>query len=130
GVFTMAGLARTSPNAGIDNLRPQTLGRLVSQARLQVGKRTDGKNRYELIDAVAGRGFERLPRPSAGDLFFDMEGDPPIRGGLEYLFGFAHLEADRLRFSPFWGHDRAAEKAAFEAAVDFIAGRLTAFPDA
>ena len=36
---------------------------------------------------AAGLGFERLPAPSPGDLFFDMEGDPLVSGGLEYLFG-------------------------------------------
>ena len=34
-----------------------------------------------------GRGFCRLPQPSRGDVFFDMEGDPLLDGGLEYLFG-------------------------------------------
>src|SRR5205085_9427418 len=67
---------------------------------------------------------------SAGDLFFDMEGDPLLDGGLEYLFGFAFLEPAQPTFRLFWGHDRVAEKAAFEAAMDFIAERLAAFPDA
>ena len=40
---------------------------------------------------VEGAGFALLPPPSAGDLFFDIEGDPFVEeggaDGLEYLFG-------------------------------------------
>jgi hypothetical protein len=71
------------PRARIANLQPDTLERLSGQARLQAAKRADGKNRYELLDMAAGKGFGRLPRPSKGDLFFDMEDDPLFEGGLE-----------------------------------------------
>ncbi|TLY88032.1 MAG: TM0106 family RecB-like putative nuclease [Gammaproteobacteria bacterium] len=130
GVTTMAQLAALPPATPIASLQPDTLERLRAQARLQDGKRRDGQNRHELLPAVDGKGFARLPRPSAGDLFFDMEGDPLLDGGLEYLFGFAFLEPAQPTFRLFWGHDRVAEKAAFEAAMDFIAERLAAFPDA
>src|SRR2546421_33822 len=130
GVTTMAQLAALPPATPIASLQPDTLERLRAQARLQDGKRRDGRPRPELLPAVAGKGFARLPRPSAGDLFFDMEGDPLLDGGLEYLFGFAFLEPAQPTFRLFWGHDRAAEKAAFEAAMDFIAERLAADSDA
>ena len=132
GVRTMAALAELLPGARIAGLQSETLSRIRGQARLQVAKRTDGANRYELLDAVSGRGFARLPRPSAGDLFFDMEGDPLFEGGLEYLFGFVNEEAatGQPQFTAFWGHDRAGEKQAFEQAVDFITARLSAAPDA
>src|SRR2546421_1270324 len=130
GVTTMAQLAALPPAAPIAGLQPDTLERLRAQARLQDGKRRDGRNRPQLLPAVDGKGFARLPRPSAGDLFFDMEGDPLLEGGLEYLFGFAFLEPAQPTFRLFWGHDHAAEKAAFEAAMDFIAERLAADSDA
>ena len=130
GVRTMAALAELLPGARIPGLQSETLSRLRGQARLQVAKRTDGANRYELLDAVSGRGFTRLPRPSAGDLFFDMEGDPLFEGGLEYLFGFVHGDGQQAQFTARWGHDRAGEKRAFEQGVDFMIGRLADYPDA
>ena len=73
------------------------------------------------------RGFELLPPPSAGDLFFDIEGDPfwePGRG-LEYLWGFV----DTARaFTPFWAHDRAQERRAVEGVIDLIRERRAADP--
>ena len=129
GVTTMAQLAGL-PDARIAGVQPQTLAKLRTQARLQNNKRQDGENRYEFLPPAEGKGFARLPRSDAGDLFFDMEGDPLIEGGLEYLFGFAYLKEGQPTFTPFWGHDRVAEKAAFEAAMDFVAQRLKAHPKA
>ena len=74
-------------------------------------------------------GFSLLPAPAPGDVFFDMEGDPlyePGRG-LEYLFG-CWLPDDEPNFRAFWGCDRAAEKTAFEAFVDFIVERRRHYP--
>jgi uncharacterized protein len=51
-------------------------------------------------------------------------------GGLEYLFGLVSRESPEIRFTPFWAHNRAEEKQAFEVAVDFIVARLAAHPGA
>ena len=130
GVKTMTELSKIAPDIRIPNLQPETLNKLRSQACLQVKKRTTGENRFELLTAPPGKGFARLPRPSPGDLFFDMEGDPLFDGGLAYLFGFVHQEFGKPQFSAFWGHDRDGEKVAFEQAVDFITKRLQEFPNA
>jgi uncharacterized protein len=130
GVSTAAALAALTPESRIPALRPALIQRLATQARLQLGKRRDGKNRVEPLEPVRGKGFARLPQPSGGDLFFDMEGDPLVSGGLEYLFGFVHAAAGSEVFVPFWGHSRAAERQAFEKAVDFITKQLGAFPQA
>jgi predicted RecB family nuclease len=129
GIATMGALAAV-PQARIPNLSPAIFERLQRQARLQVGKREDGKNRVELLAAVPGKGFARLPKPNLGDLFFDMEGDPLISDGLEYLFGFVHINKGKEQFTSFWGHTRVDEKHAFEQAMDFISGQLKKFPDA
>jgi uncharacterized protein len=71
------------------NLRPDVFVRLRRQAELQHQARITGEHVFELLPLVEGRGLEQLPRPSEGDVFFDIEGDPfyePGRG-LEYLFG-------------------------------------------
>lgn len=130
GVHSMGALAALAPDSRIPTLQPETSLRLASQARLQVAKRTDGKDRCDILDFAVGRGFARLPRPNEGDIFFDIEGDPLFEGGLEYLFGFVIKDGGDTRFKPLWGHDRIGEKRAFEETVDFVTARLRMFPDA
>jgi uncharacterized protein len=130
GVSTMAALASLTAGSSIPGLRPALLQRLAAQARLQVAKRADGKNRVEPLNPLQGKGFARLPAPDPGDLFFDMEGDPLVGGGLEYLFGFMQGVEGREVFVPFWGHTRAEERWAFEQAVDFMTRQLAACPHA
>lgn len=81
GVTTMA--ARTEPVRG---MAAETLARLVTQAGLQVGRATGGPA-FVRRPAVIGKGFDLLPAPDAGDLFYDIEGDPMVEGRLEYLHG-------------------------------------------
>lgn len=132
GVTTMTALAALPRDTKIPSLHAETYGRLRSQAALQVSRRADGENQYELLRRLPGKGFNRLPKPIDGDLFFDMEGDPLFGdGGLEYLFGFAHKDPDgEVRFTALWAHDRVEEKAAFERAVDLIVARLSQYPRA
>lgn len=130
GVTTVRALAGLADDAAVPRLDRAVLERLRSQARLQVHKRDTGKDAVELLPAVEGRGFHRMPPPDPGDLFFDMEGDPLVGDGLEYLFGFHFLEAGTPVFRPFWAHDPAGEKAAFEAVMDFLAAHLAAHPAA
>ncbi|MGB9378024.1 MAG: TM0106 family RecB-like putative nuclease [Mycobacteriales bacterium] len=90
--------------------------RLAAQARLQLAERETGHQTHELLPAEPRRGLSRLPEPSQGDLFFDMEGDPFVGDcGLEYLFGCTDVSGG---YSALWAHDSAAEKAAFETFVD------------
>jgi uncharacterized protein len=131
-VGNMRDLAALPDATKIARVQDTTLERIRAQARLQVAKRDGGPDTVELLPLVAERGFARLPRPSDGDLFFDMEGNPLHEGGtLEYLFGFNHLDGDgRQAFTPFWAHDRAGEKRAFQDAIDFVVARLARHPDA
>jgi uncharacterized protein len=46
------------------------------QARLQVEGREADVGIYELLPIESGFGLTRLPEPSEGDVFFDLEGDP------------------------------------------------------
>src|SRR5690606_1113831 len=103
-----------------------------AQAALQHAARADGQRRIERlpIDPDARRGFHWLPAPDAGDLYFDMEGDPLEDGGLEYLFGVGDRPGGRFDFRAFWAHDRTAERAAFEAFVDLVVARRRERPGA
>ena len=69
-------------------IRAETLEKLREQAA-PAGARTRGRASrcYELLEPEGRAGFARLPEPSPGDLFFDIEGDPFFEGGLEYLWG-------------------------------------------
>lgn len=80
------------------------------------------------LDPEQRRGFYRLPKPDPGDLFFDMESDPLESGGLEYLFGVYYYDKGATRYRCFWAHDRAAERGAFEAFMDFVDERMRIFP--
>jgi predicted RecB family nuclease len=133
GVTTLRGLADLPAGSSVPKLQPETLERLHDQARLQLGKRTTGTNAVETLPPEARRGFNRLPEPDPGDLFFDMEGDPVYspEGSLEYLFGFHFLDDNgEETFRAFWAHDRESEKTAFEGALDFIVERMRRFPKA
>lgn len=132
GVITLAALATLAPDTTIPRINPDTQARLANQARLQHQARQTGQRHVEQLPAVAGelRGFGRMPRPDAGDLFFDMEGDPLEDGGLEYLFGLYYFDNGEPSFKPFWAHSRAEEKRAFEAFMDFVTDWLQTHPHA
>ena len=77
-----------------------------------------------------GKGLLRLPEPAAGDLFFDMEGDPLVEGGLEYLFGVYREQGGVGQFRAFWAHDRDQEREATGRVLSFLREHLTAHPAA
>jgi predicted RecB family nuclease len=132
GVPTRRMLAVLDRSATVPDLNTRTLARLREQARIQVEGEDAHELRYELIEPVPdepGRGLALLPEPSPLDLFFDIEADPWIEnGGLEYLLGLVEIVDGSPVYRPLWGHDRAAEKAAFEAFVDLVMERLVRDP--
>ncbi len=134
GVTTMAALAQW--DGEVKGISAPTLAKLKRQAGLQCHPiDAAGRLRIERLPARADKptGLQLLPEASSGDLYFDMEGFPHEPGGLEYLFGVGYLEdgdSARFRFKPFWAHDRAQEKLAFEAFMDFVEQRLARYPTA
>ncbi|EHK64905.1 hypothetical protein KYC_17583 [Achromobacter arsenitoxydans SY8] len=134
GIRTLAQLGALPPGAPVARLEPAILERLRSQAALQLRARTEGGRFCDLVAKDPGdpnlRGLERMPEPDPGDMFFDMEGDPLEEGGLEYLFGLYVIDDGQERFIPFWAHNRAEEKRAFEDFIDYVVARLRRHPDA
>jgi predicted RecB family nuclease len=130
GIATMTELAKTTVDVEPPGrMSVNTFRSLRAQAVLQHrGAQADGAPRYELLDAwEVGRGLCVLPRPSPGDLFFDMEGDGLARDvPLEYLFGAVDMHG---LYHAWWGHDEAGELRAFEQFVDFAIDRLDRHPD-
>src|SRR5713101_3391594 len=105
--------------------------KVQKQARVQVEGRTEKKLKHEPILPVAeGMGFCRLPEPSVGDMFVDLEGDPFVgENGLQYLFGFAVLDVPgELKYEKRWAFNREEEKKGIEWLVDEIMRRREANP--
>ncbi|MCC5956239.1 MAG: TM0106 family RecB-like putative nuclease [Natronohydrobacter sp.] len=123
GITTMEALAVHA--APIRGMAAPTLDKLRAQARLQHARKS-GPPAYELRPHVPGKGFDLLPQPQPGDLFYDIEGDPHYEGGLEYLHGVWFDD----QFRAFWAHDHAEEAQALAALLAFFRDRLDAFPKA
>src|SRR5467141_2120402 len=101
------------------------------QARVQVEGRKKKQPVHEPILPVAeGMGFCRLPEPSVGDMFVDLEGDPFVEErGLQYLFGFAVRNANgEFSYGKRWALNREEEKKGFEWLVGEIMRRRAANP--
>ena len=118
GIGTTKQLALMNPDFHVSGLDPDVKFRLRSQAALQLHRSETATDTYELIEASPGRGFERLPKPARGDLFFDIEGDPLTSGGLEYLFGVITYGDQGEIFKSWWAHDHAQEKQTFRDFMD------------
>ena len=111
------------PERGATN----SYARIREQARLQVESRATAKPKFEALPVAAGLGLTRLPEPSAGDVFLDLEGDPFVgESGLEFLFGYL-LAGDDYRGE--WAFTREDEKRVFEHFVDLIMQRWASHPD-
>jgi predicted RecB family nuclease len=103
--------------------------RLREQARVQVMSREAARPIYEILPVISNQGLTRLPAPSRGDIFFDLESDP-FAGldGREYLFGYIGTSTE----SPYvahWALTPANERSVFESFVNTVMATWTAYPD-
>lgn len=130
GIQTVSALSDLADNTLVEEINPQVLKRLKAQARLQIYKQHTGKEKYEILMPISGKGFERLPLPDEGDLFFDMEGDPLYPQGLEYLFGIYFQKDNKWVFRAFWAHDHQEEENKFKCFMSFLTKHLEHFPNA
>ena len=145
GVSTRRGLAGLVELPTGSRASEEALTGARQQARLQVTSEDDGRIAYELLEPdrdpygaiVPNRGLLALPEPSAGDLYFDIEGaryysEDNQEFGLQYLFGIvdtADLDEQGLpRYTQLWAYDREGEKRAFEELIDFIIERRRRHP--
>jgi uncharacterized protein len=109
----------------------QTYERIREQARVQIEARERGQPVYEPLEPEPGYGFARLPEPSPGDVFLDLEGDPFVgEGGLEYLFGYVTTSpGGQYDYMGLWALSRDEEKRGFEQFVDWVIERWRHYPD-
>jgi len=129
GIFTMAQLAKLDST----NQMPKIFSSLQKQADLQIQSRGKDKPDYEIIKPCSEdprKGLALLPPASTYDVWFDIEGDPFIEGGLEYLFGISYLdEKGTLTFKDWWAHDHQQEKESFKKFVTWAYARWQENPD-
>jgi hypothetical protein len=105
--------------------------RVREQARLQVEARLAGAPVFELIQPIEReKGLCRLPQPSPGDLFLDLEGDPFAgENGSEYLFGLVSLnDAGQPVYQARWALTSADEARAFDEVVGLIMDAWASHP--
>lgn len=131
-VTTLAGLACLpvplpwKPERGL----AQSYERSREQARVQLEGRLTQRPIYETLPPTDNAGLQRLPEPSSGDIFLDLEADPFVGDvGLEYLFGYVWRDHSGLqRYAAEWAFTRDEEKRAFERFVDFVMERWANHP--
>ena len=130
GITTVDDLAaREDPVPGI---AARTYASLRAQALAQLEQERTGS---AYVEVFAPNSLGALPKPDAGDIFFDFEGDPlwcrddSSDWGLEYLFGVVEGTAQDPVFRPFWAHDRAEERRAFTEFLDYLTDRRRQYPN-
>jgi predicted RecB family nuclease len=134
GVESVAKLARRV--VPVEAIHDENLHRLQRQAHLQVVSRVahDAVPTFEVIEAgddpVYGHGFELLPAPDVGDVFFDFEGHPFWHADhdLFFLAGLYYQRDGEWTYDPRWAHDLDEQARMIDSLVDFFAQRRQEFP--
>jgi predicted RecB family nuclease len=135
GVVTVAQLAGRSD--AVADLREEKRQRLTRQAALQVRSREnpDAPPAFEFIevseDPVYGHGFELLPAPDRGDVFFDFEGDPfwTPQHDLMFLAGLLYQgDEGSWIYDERWAHNLGEQQSMIKSLVEFFADRRETYP--
>jgi len=130
GITTMAALAALTENDYVPKIAPRTLEKLRIQARLQNDRKNNPEPMVAFRAHIKGKGFDLLPDPAPGDLFYDIEGNPHYREegeeGLEYLHGIWYLN----QFKAFWAHTHSEECQALKDLFNFFVVHIKEFPNA
>jgi uncharacterized protein len=95
----------------------ETYNKLREQARVQHTSRLNGYEPiYETLSIEEGKGLNKLPEPSANDIYLDFEGDRMVEpDGLEYIIGYVH----KGKYRALWAKNEKEEKTIFEQFIDF-----------
>lgn len=125
GITTMQELGESSISH-VPKIQPTILERLKKQAAIQCRSKGQEIPEYEIQipDSSKRTGLSLLPPESPLDVFFDIEGDPLMKGGLEYLWGNTYFDENGERqFKDFWAHDHEQEKVIFKEFIDWVYAR-------
>ncbi len=129
GIPTLTSLAESALRH-VPRVDDAVFARLKEQAQLQSASVGAEQPAYRILipdPPSQRRGLALLPPASPGDIFFDMEGYPLVKGGLEYLFGALSLN-DGL-FHDWWAHTSDQERQAFCGFIDWAYARWQADPN-
>lgn len=116
---------------GAKEVGRETFNNLRLQADIQMRGRDANKILFEPRDANY---LSLLPKPSDGDVWFDMEGDPFANNGngLEYMFGLVwrnSRDASGFEFKTYDARDHDGERSAFIEFIMWIVSRREMYPD-
>jgi len=124
---TLAALADAADDVRVPELAAERVELLHHQAVLQRNARQgEGPTRRHLTPQ-AERGYARLPAPTPGDIYFDLEGDPYLThdGGIEYLWGWSTADG----YECLWAHNEVEERAALQGFVEAVEARRRRHPE-
>ena len=130
GIGSLTSLARLQLPYEPASGSPESYERVHHQARVQLQGREEDRCVHEVLDFETGYGLTRLPEPSPGDVFFDIEGDRFVgMDGLEYLFGWITVDSGEEVYDELWAFDDREEKRMFEQFMDTMMARLEKYPE-
>ena len=134
GIKTYDEIAKLDYKTKIEGLREETKIERIEQAKLQIEAEKIGTPIFKpkKENFVLNKGFNLLPKESACDLFFDIEGvqDYVFPGRLEYLFGIYYEENGEKIFKPYFAHNKKEEKKSIVDFFDFTKKHFKKYPDA
>lgn len=108
----------------------ETFVRKQAQAKIQLDGRIQNQLIHSFLEPERGRGFNRLPEPNDGDIYFDIEGDAFYEnGGLEYILGYAFQKNGTLTYKNHWAINRQEEKESFMHFMEFVMERWKRYPN-
>lgn len=131
GIDTVQQLVEGS-QPSVPAIAPSIYQRLHAQASIQSASRGLEVPLFEILspEADGRQGLALLPPHSNMDVFFDIEGFPLDKGGLEYLWGNTYFDekGDR-QFIDFWAHNREQEKQCFQDFIQWVYARWKSDPN-
>ena len=139
GIKTLKQFSKLKETEKIKDINSSVFKKHLSQAKLLIKSKETEKPEFKLLLPLkSGRGFNKLPKPSKYDLFFDIEGLDKIlnpeesadnKSSLEYLFGVYNHENKKEPYKCFWAHKQNEEKEQFIELLNFIDKHLEKYPD-
>lgn len=128
-ILTLEQFANTKKLEKPERGNKETFVRKQEQAKVQLDGRLKNQLLYKTLAQDPGRGFNRLPEPNEGDIYFDIEGDAFYQdGGLEYILGYAYKQKGSLAYEKIWATNRLEEKEAFKKFMEFLLERWNRYP--
>ena len=138
GVKTLSQFAKLKETEKIKDLHSRIFKKHLAQAKLLIEFKKTKIPQFKVLPLEAERGFNKMPKPSEHDLFFDIEGLDKIlnpeesdqdKKGIEYLFGIYDHDNKKEPYKYFWAHNQNEEKEKFIALLKFIDKHLKQYPD-